>query len=230
MPPRDPPRYTILTNELLDTIQHGSVTYTYRDIETQKDPFDLALYMQLLWREKPQTIIEIGSKHGGSALWLRDMMRTFAVPCAIHTVDVAPPALRIEGVTIHRGDGRNLAATFDEGFLSRMARPLLVLEDADHMPETTYAVMRFFDPWLRPGEYIVVEDGLLVDQGLSEHYRGGPLVAIDRFLAERGSDYEIDRSYCDHYGRNVTWNVNGYIRKRAKPNVVVQSVTFKMIR
>lgn len=151
MPPRDPPRYTILTNELLDTIQHGSVTYTYRDIET-------------------------------------------------------------------------------EGFLSRMARPLLVLEDADHMPETTYAVLRFFDPWLRPGEYIVVEDGLLVDQGLSEHYRGGPLVAIDRFLAERGSDYEIDRSYCDHYGRNVTWNVNGYIRKRAKPNVVVQSVTFKMIR
>ena len=27
--------------------------------------------------------------------------------------------------------------------------------------------------------------------------------------------YEIDRTFCDYYGRNVTWNVDGYLRRIA---------------
>lgn len=229
MATNDRARDSLLTPELLETIQRGTLAYSYRDVQTFKNPFDLALYTLLLWRVKPRTIIEIGSNRGGSALWMRDMMLVFGVKCAIHSVDVDPPAgIEIGGVTFHRGDGRRLGETFDEAFLRGVARPLLVIEDADHMPETTLAVLNFFDPWMQPEEYIVVEDAVIVDLGLAEHYRGGPSVAIDRFLADRGMDYEVDRSYCDYFGRNVTWNVNGYIRRRTPPSVTVQSVTFRM--
>jgi cephalosporin hydroxylase len=43
-----------------------SSRYTYRGVPMLKNPFDLALYLLLLWRLKPRTVIEIGSKSGGS--------------------------------------------------------------------------------------------------------------------------------------------------------------------
>jgi cephalosporin hydroxylase len=78
-------------------------------------------------------------------------------------------------------------------------------------PQTT--VLEFFDPWLRLGEYIVIEDGILSDMRVADLYDGGPLRAIDEFLAENAGRYEIYRGLCDCFGRNVTWNVNGYVRR-----------------
>ena len=65
---------------------------------------------------------------------------------------------------------------------------------------------------MRPGEYFVVEDGSAADLGLAHKVNGGPLAAIHDFLG-RGAPFEIDRAYCDFYGRNVTWNVDGYLRR-----------------
>jgi len=153
-----------------------------------------------------------------SALWMRDIVHIYGLACQIHSVDVVPVVgIEIPGVTFHTGDGRGLAKTFDNGFLRRLARPLLVIEDADHRPETTYAVLKFFDSWMRPGEYIVVEDGIVNDMGHEVQYAGGPLAAMARFLTERGKDYEIDRRYCDWFGGNVTWNVDGFLRRRPRP-------------
>jgi hypothetical protein len=42
---------------------------------------------------------------------------------------------------------------------------------------------------------------------------GGPARSITEFLQQRGDAYEIDAAYCDQYGRNVTGNPNGYLRK-----------------
>ena len=102
--------------------------------------------------------------------------------------------------------------------LAALPHPLLVVEDADHRPATTLAVLRFFDPWLQPGDYIAIEDGIvddLFDPSAVASLDGGPRPAIAAFLAERGDDYAIDTSLCDAFGRNVTWNVNGYLQRTA---------------
>lgn len=98
----------------------------------------------------------------------------------------------------------------------------MVIEDADHQRATTLEVLRFFDPWLRAGEYIVIEDGIVDDLFGGERLaalEGGPRPAIAEFLAERGADYEIDTRLCDHFGPNVTWNVNGYLRRARRANL-----------
>jgi cephalosporin hydroxylase len=191
--------------------------FTYRGVPTFKNPFDLALYQLLLWECRPRTIFEIGSKFGGSALWFSDLLRTFGVDFNIQSVDIKPPETEApEGVTFHRGDGLDLGPVLTAALLEALPRPFLVIEDADHRLETTLAVLRFFDPWLHAGEYIVVEDGIvddLFDAARLEALGGGPRVAISRFLSERGDAYEIDARYCDHFGRNMTWNVNGYLRR-----------------
>jgi cephalosporin hydroxylase len=191
--------------------------YSYKGVPTYKCPFDIALYQLLLWEQKPRTLIEIGSKWGGSALWLSDILRSYGVDYTIHSIDIHPPEnCEFPGVFFHRGDGRTLANILSADFLARMDRPLMVIEDADHRPATTLAVLRFFDRWLRPGEYIVIEDGIvddLFDQERLDELQGGPRPAIADFLEERGGDYEIDARLCDFFGSNATWNVNGYLRR-----------------
>ena len=46
-----------------------------------------------------------------------------------------------------------------------------------------------------------------------DRYDGGPLRAIRDFLARSGGRFEVDRSLCDYFGHNVTWNVDGYLRR-----------------
>lgn len=199
---------------LLRSIEVGHMAYTYKGIPTAKDPFDLALYPILLWREKPATIIEIGSYKGGSALWLADTMREFGTPCQIHSVDLKKvTGVTAPGVTFHAGDANDLGAVLDAKFMRSLARPLLVIEDSSHHADTCLAALRFFDPWLKPGEYIVIEDGIISDMGDAHRYGGGPVPAIHRFLGERPGFYVIDRTYCDWFGRNVTWNTDGYLRR-----------------
>ena len=199
---------------MIATIQRGVAMYEYKGLKTAKDPFDFALYPMLLWRERPRTIIEIGSFNGGSAVWLSDVMRIIGAPCVIHSIDVNPvTGVSAPGVTFHLGDAYKLDELLDDKFMNALTRPLLVIEDADHSTDSTLAVLHFFDRWLRQGEYILVEDGILTDMGVAGQYAGGPLTAIERFLAERGGDYMIDRSYCDFFGQNMTWNVNGYLKR-----------------
>src|SRR5207237_10311735 len=50
-----------LAPPLLDTIQRGTMAYTYKGIPALKNPFDWAVYPMLVWEKRPQTIIEIGS-------------------------------------------------------------------------------------------------------------------------------------------------------------------------
>jgi len=205
---------TALTKPLLDSIQRGSLRYTYRGVPTIKNPFDWALYPMLLWDTRPATIIEVGSNRGGSALWMADLMRSFGTPCQIHSIDIKPVTdLRIESVTFHGGDARHLEQTLLPEIMLRLPRPLLVIEDSDHQRQTTLAVLRFFDQWLAPGEYIVIEDGIVTAMGDAAMYDGGPHAAIMQFLSERPRRFEIDSRYCDWFGLNVTWNVNGFLRR-----------------
>jgi cephalosporin hydroxylase len=204
-----------LAPPLLDTIQRGTLAYTYKGIPTLKNPFDWALYPMLLWELRPRSIIEIGSNRGGSALWLADTMRTFGLPAHIHSVDLDPVTdIEDPGITFHRGDADQLERDLSPGFMQALARPLLVIEDASHFRETTLAVLNFFHQWLLPGEYLIVEDGIINELGAADAYRGGPRAAIERFLAAH-DEYEIDARYCDWFGTNVTYAVNGFLRRRS---------------
>lgn len=198
--------------ELLMKIQHGTMNTRYRGLPMLKNPFDLALYTMLLERVQPATLIEIGTNAGGSALWFADQRSGMRVL----SIDLEPPeSVSHSSVRFLRGDARRLGDVLTPDVMQSLARPLLVVEDSSHFAGTTAAVLDFFDGWLHPGEYIVVEDGILTAMRAAEAYDGGPLRAIHEFLARSGGRYEIDGTLCHYYGRNVTWNVDGYLRRIA---------------
>jgi cephalosporin hydroxylase len=213
--PTDRSPASAIPYDLLMRIQAGTMAYRYKGVPTLKNPFDLALYPMLLWSVRPRTIIEIGSNAGGSALWLADQLTALAIEGHVYSADLA----RVDGLsdprlTFIEGDGRCPADIFPADMVRRLPRPLLVIEDADHSYGTSKAVLGHFAPLMERGEYIVVEDGILSAMKVSDQYDGGPARAIAEFLAEeREQRWEVDAFYCDYFGPNVTWNVNGYLKR-----------------
>ncbi len=205
---------TCLPKEAMQQIQLATHAYTYRGVPLIKNPFDFALYSLLLWRSKPRTIIELGSKSGGSALWLADLLNAFGLDGHVYSLDIVPVKdLSHPRITFMEGDGRHLEKSLSDGLMQNMQRPLLVIEDTDHTYETSLATLRFFASWLHAEEYIVIEDGILSDMQSPAGGLCGPHRAIQEFLSEHSGEYEIAADFCDFFGYNYTWCTNGYLRK-----------------
>src|ERR1700733_4114505 len=195
---------TAIPPAMLLSFVEGATNYRYRNIPMQKHPIEIALYTQLLWQIKPATIIEIGTLAGGAAVWMGDLLNTFGINGRVISIDLRPPAPSYAppNVKFLRGDANDLGGTLDSELLRTLPRPWLIIEDSSHDYETSLAVLRFFDPLLRSGEYMIVEDAAIAEMGQDSWHEGGAACATAQFIFERSSDYEIDSSYCDHYGRN----------------------------
>ena len=210
------PFATALGPGALARIQRGSLDTTWRGVPFLKSPFDIALYMELIGRLRPRTVIEVGTKEGGSALWFADALEAHGIEPRVVSIDVDnPPALDDDRIEFLRGDGARLKDVLPPERLAKLPHPFLVIEDSAHLFEVSLAVLDFFDPHLAPGDYIVVEDGIVsqLPGEAYERYDDGPNRAVRRFLEQRGDAYEIDTSLCDRYGRNVTWSPNGWLRR-----------------
>ncbi|ACB95469.1 CmcI family methyltransferase [Beijerinckia indica] len=210
-----------LPPHLLDAVQDGTLRTRYKGLRLAKNPFDLALYLRLLQALKPQTIIEIGTSEGGSALWLRDQCHTLGLTTKILSLDLVTPTLSVEGVTFYKADSTYPRETFPNEDILSAPHPWLVIEDSAHSYASVSAILDYFDSRLRPNDYIVVEDGVVADLR-DPHYRqfdDGPNRAIAEFLAKAGDRYRIDTDYCDFYGHNMTYCPNGWlVRCEEKPN------------
>ncbi len=63
------------------------MTY-WKGINLMKDSLDLTIYQQLLWYEKPKTVIELGAYTGACAVWMADTCRSYGCECHIYSVDI----------------------------------------------------------------------------------------------------------------------------------------------
>lgn len=136
----------------LETIQKGTLRYTYKGLTCQKNPFDLALSTLLLDKVRPKAIVEIGSGSGGSALWFSDQSKLLSANATIYSLDINPPnSLKIENVHFVCGDINQLEKSALPDILIHCERPLLVIEDGPHTFEGCKSALSFFNPFMRAG-------------------------------------------------------------------------------
>lgn len=208
---------TFFTAEQLTLYQRGVMEYSYRGRSCHKSPIDIALYIRLLDQEKPKSLIEIGSFRGGSAHLFRDIGRMLEINLEVISIDRNRVSDQIDGVRFLDGDVNDLAAAFREHQLFALPRPWLVIEDSAHTSAACLATLLWFAEHLMPGEWLVMEDGVLTDLGRSRKYNGGPNQAIADFMQEHPGIFEIRIEYCDAYGKNATYNPNGYLSRTTLP-------------
>jgi len=194
----------------INSIYSGHFKTTYRGVSAIRCPFDYVIYQMIISELKPDLIIEIGTNYGGSTLYLADLMQNIGNGI-IHTIDIEDKVGKI--IKNHPRikhfvggwQGYNLV---DAGGFEK----ILVIEDSSHMYEDTLNVLNKFSPLVSIGSYFIVEDGIVNELGRAEGFRGGPLRAIREFLSSH-NNFVVDRTYCDMFGKNATFNVNGYLKR-----------------
>ena len=88
----------------------------------------------------------------------------------------------------------------------------MIIEDGSHTYEDTLGAIQKFSPYVTLNSYLIVEDGIISELKMDKKFNGGPLRAIDEFLGKH-DEYVIDKSWTDLFGKNATFNVNGYLKK-----------------
>lgn len=175
----------------------------WKGVLHMKDPFSLAAYPLIVQEVRPRTIIEIGAYHGGSALWMADLLDVFGIDGHVHAFDYDLSRIDVEDprITFRQADS-NRVQEYDPELLAALPHPWLLIEDA-HV--NVYEVLAHFDPHLGPEDYVIVED-----TQWPEFYPD-----LRRFLLDQDGRYRVDVKYADLFGYNVTWHPNGFIRKIA---------------
>lgn len=197
-------------NISVKSIDTGHHQVTYRGVKAIRCPFDYVIYQMIISEVQPDLVIEIGTRKGGGAYYIADLLDNIGKGI-VHAIDIVDEVeavvkehKRIEFFTNGwSGYDINLVKQFDK---------ILVIEDASHLYEDTIGAMKKFNEVVSIGSYFIVEDGIVNELGLEKKYNGGPLKAIREFLPNH-PEYIIDRKWCDMFGENATFNVNGYLKK-----------------
>jgi cephalosporin hydroxylase len=217
---------------------------SYAGVPLYKFPEDLRVYEHLLWTDRPNAVIEIGTYQGGSALWFRDRLRTLACYGLISdyrviTVDIADDARSnldqadpnwSEHISLVRGDVCDASLPDRVAELLPRAPRCFVVEDSAHTYDATMAALTGFARFVLPGGFFVVEDGsvdiksMRVDKmrlgskGIGplqrKRWPHGVLPAVSDWLEGAGHSFAARRDL-ELYG--MTCNPGGVLQRRPDP-------------
>jgi cephalosporin hydroxylase len=191
-------------------------------VYVQQDPIDAFAIQDMLWRVKPDLVIEIGTNTGGGAIFYSTVMRAYNPNAKIVTLDVVPEprnwnernAANCVGCVIgpkhpYWHDGM---ITYIHGRVTEketrdkvqkfvdQATKVLVIEDASHRYPDTLENIEATYHWVSKGSYLLVQDTKMdrfVD-GLGQkygRYKFGPMRSVDEFIARHGDKFVIDRRF-----------------------------------
>jgi cephalosporin hydroxylase len=190
---------------------------SYRGIPVLKNPCDLWVAMELLWRLKPCVLIETGTAQGGSATFYSDMAKALGIACTIITVDINPkwsydPSTRgITSLVGYSTDPRvaeevRIAVKAER---SKHDRAVMLMLDSDHSEGNVLAELRLYSDLVTPGSYAIVEDTNVNGHPSYPDHGPGPWEAVQKFLAEN-RNFQVDTDCQRHF---LTFNPGGWLKR-----------------
>lgn len=175
----------------------------WRGVEVVKMPTDLALYHQVLWDTRPEIIVEIGTRYGGSALFLQDQLDLVGGGQVV-TVDIKDQVKdKDPRICYLLGNSTDPAILTQIQAMTAGKRTMVIL-DGDHRRIHVKWELKYYAPLVTPGCYLVVEDCTVH----GDLY--GPGEARDWFMSINHDFVQtnLDRQFI------VGVNVGGWLRRK----------------
>ena len=169
--------------------QGAHSTIKWKEIDLCKTNFDLVIYSMILQEVKPDTIIELGSGLGGSAIWFADTASALGLKTHIYSYDINKPSINHKNVTFIEYDLNNMNKQNLPPCSELFKGKKILIEDA-HV--NLKNILNLFDTILKEDDYLMIED--------SDNKHD----VISKFLIEKESKYRLDQFFLDFFGRNVT--------------------------
>jgi len=149
----------------------------WRGIPIIKMPTDMIIYQQIIWEKKPDFIIDIGTKFGGSALFYQDMLDIVGKGGKVITIDKFPVKKEKDPRITYLEKGST-----DEEVLRIIKetvgdKEVMVIVDGDHRRQQVKRELVAYSNITTKGQYLVLEDCYSKEAVLA-----GPGEAKDWFL------------------------------------------------
>ncbi|NTW37277.1 MAG: cephalosporin hydroxylase, partial [Syntrophobacteraceae bacterium] len=179
-----------------------------------KNPLDCWVYQEIIYRTRPDVLLELGVAFGGSGLYFADLMDSLDHGMVLGVdIDISRAA-DVQHPRIERLEGSSVAPEVVAEVWKRCAgKRVMVIADSDHRETHVHAELEAYCGLVSEGMYIIVEDTLADVMNAMPVPVGGPLPAVRRFLADH-DDFELDMNLAEKY--LLTQSPYGFLQ-RTKP-------------
>lgn len=201
-----------------------SYHFTWLGLPIIQYPQDMVAMQEIVWRTRPEVIVETGVARGGSLIYYASLLAMLGRGEVIGVdIDIRPhnrQAIESHPLAdrIRLVQGSSIGQEVIDAVLSRVGnRRALVVLDSNHTHAHVLAELRAYAGLVPPGGYLVVMDTVIEDLPPDAFpdrpWKVGdnPKTAVAAFLAER-SDFEVDQ----HIEGKLLLTVapGGYLRRR----------------
>lgn len=187
-------------------------TFTWLGVPLFQYPEDMIRWQELIWRIKPDIVIETGIYKGGSLLLSASICRILGKGRVIGIDVTVPDEVRTTIAQHPLGD----MITMYEGFstdreifssIEKSIRPddvVLIILDSDHSKANVLAELELYGPLVSQNSFIIVCDGIMrlvagkVEDAPREWLADNPYEAAKEF-AENHDEFEWKEPYWSAY-------------------------------
>jgi hypothetical protein len=220
-----------LRRKSLDWMLHAdkykyTYNFTWMGRPIIKYPNDMAIQQELMWKLKPDLIVETGIAHGGSIIFSASMMEMMGIDGEVVGVDIDIREHNRNAIENHPMmkritmiQGSSTDPTIFEQVKAKAAgkRCVMVILDSLHSHQHVYDELQLYPQLVTIGSYLMLPDTFI------EHFPKGyysdtrpwdvgdnPMTAMRKFLSET-DDFEIDREIDNKL--MITEGIDGYLRR-----------------
>lgn len=193
---------------------------TWLGIPCWKLPMDAFVIQELIYKTKPEFIIETGTGHGGSALFYAAICELMGQGRVI-SIDNDNTKRKEhkwgqfeweDRIKFIDGDSTDRIIVNEVKETTGCHSNCMVLLDSWHTKEHVYKEMLIYNILVKSGGYMIVEDSHAAGNPVPWKYDDfGPMGAITQWLHSYGDKWEADYSCHKH---QVTFNPRGYLRRK----------------
>jgi len=191
-------------------------------------PQDMIAMQEIIWRTKPEVIVETGIAHGGSLVFSASMLALLGGEREAIGIDIDIRAHNRAAIEAHPMASRITmfeGSSVDEALAARVrervgARSAMVVLDSNHTADHVARELALYSPLVRAGFFLVVMDtaveyadpASIVDRPWGPG--NNPMTAVDAFLA-RETRFVVD----EEYDAKLLFTVapRGYLRATEDP-------------
>lgn len=189
-------------------------------------PDDILAFQEIIYKTKPEVIIEIGIAWGGSMLFYETLSRNSSIKKIIGVDLFIPKDLRKR--ILHKSQNSKKiflieGSSLDNQILSKIRkmtkkyRNFFIHLDSNHTSEHVFRELMIYSKFLNKNNYIVVGDTVLSYIPNQKHRprewskNNNPMFALKNFLKTNKS-FEIDKTV--NFRQIFSNQPNGYLKKK----------------
>jgi|TARA_B110000971_G_scaffold221051_1_gene266646 cephalosporin hydroxylase len=193
-----------------------------------KFPSDMIVQQEIMWKLKPDLIIETGIAHGGSILFSASMIEMMGVDGEVVAIDIdirehnkklieAHPMYK--RITMYEGSSVDTNIINKVKEHAKNKKCVMLILDSNHTHDHVLEELRVYAPLVTIGSYCILPDTFIefFPPGYSSNHNkrpwdvgNNPYTAMKAFL-EKNKNFSIDKYFSDK--AMITETIDGYLKR-----------------